>query len=347
MPKVSIIIPIYNVSDYISKCLDSIINQTLADIEIICVDDGSTDKSLEIVKGYEENDKRVKIVTQENQGAGIARNSGIKIATGEYIGFVDPDDWVDSNMFEVMYNKAKKRDADIVECDFRICFEKSNKKKNRLLFNSLKTIWKIPILFGIPFKWSEIKHSVFKGLRAMVWNRIYRREMIIQNKVVFPAGKGEDYPFSIDAVISANKIVHCGKVLYNYLIRANSLSYGGCSNLKMCENHPAIIKDILNKHNLFKEFEVEYRRYCFYTYSNEYLSREENLVNEYKKYFSESEFSQFKSWIERKRKNGNNSFLERIFSVKSKTVNGNNIKEIMILNKKYNIQNLHTVEVTQ
>src|SRR5690625_1641691 len=99
-PKVSIIIPIYNVENYLEKCLNSVINQTLNEIEIILINDGSPDESLNICKIYQNKDKRIKIINQKNHGVSHARNQGIKIATGQYIGFIDPDDWVEPFMFE-------------------------------------------------------------------------------------------------------------------------------------------------------------------------------------------------------------------------------------------------------
>ena len=95
MTKISAILPVYNVEQYIKDCLDSIINQTMDDIEIICVNDGSLDNSLQVLEEYAQKDARIKIISQENQGQGIARNNGLKIANGEYITFIDPDDWVD------------------------------------------------------------------------------------------------------------------------------------------------------------------------------------------------------------------------------------------------------------
>ena len=114
-PKVSVIVPAFNVEKYISKCLLSLLNQTLKDIEIVVINDGSTDKTLEIVEKFEELDKRIRIINQENQKQGAARNRGMEIATGEYIGFVDSDDWVDLDYFEKLYLAAKKYNSDIVK----------------------------------------------------------------------------------------------------------------------------------------------------------------------------------------------------------------------------------------
>lgn len=118
--KMSIIIPCYNEECYIEKCLESVVNQTLSDIEIIVIDDGSTDDTVLICDEYEyKYPNKVKVIHQENAGQGKARNVGLSIAKGEYIGFVDADDWVDYRMFEKLYNHAKKYDADITFCDIK------------------------------------------------------------------------------------------------------------------------------------------------------------------------------------------------------------------------------------
>lgn len=113
-PKVSIVVPIYNVEKYLKNCVDSLLNQTLEDIEIILVDDGSPDKSGEIADEYMRNEKRIKVVHQSNAGLGPARNSGMAVATGEYIGFIDSDDWTQPEMFERLYEAAVLENADIV-----------------------------------------------------------------------------------------------------------------------------------------------------------------------------------------------------------------------------------------
>ena len=118
MPKVSIIIPTYNVEKYLRECLDSVINQTLKDIEIICVDDGSTDNSGKILDEYANNDSRIKVIHKENGGYGKAMNTGFSHATGEYIGIVEPDDYIQLNMYETLYNVANEHNVDFVKADF-------------------------------------------------------------------------------------------------------------------------------------------------------------------------------------------------------------------------------------
>lgn len=114
-PKVSVIIPVYNVEKYLRQCLDSVINQTLKDIEVICIDDGSTDSSLDILEEYLKSDDRIKLLLQENKHAGVARNKGLEIATGEFVHFLDSDDWIELDTYEKLYNLAKEKNADLIK----------------------------------------------------------------------------------------------------------------------------------------------------------------------------------------------------------------------------------------
>ena len=129
--KLSIIVPVFNTEKYLSECLNSLINQTLKSIEIICVDDGSTDNSLSILEKFHSKDERVKIIHQGNFGVSVARNNGIAMAQGEYIGFVDSDDWVDADFFEKLYNASQKFGAEVVAGDF-MAQRKFAKAKNEI-----------------------------------------------------------------------------------------------------------------------------------------------------------------------------------------------------------------------
>ena len=293
--KVSVIVPVYNVEKYLRQCLDSLVNQTLKEIEIICINDGTKDNSVEIINEYVKKYSNIILINQENQGLGMARNNAMKHAKGDYIAFVDSDDWVDTDMYEVLYNKAIETDADIVECDYRMVFENSTKIKNRTLFGSLHTWKKFPIACGKIFDWKYVKTQVFNGLRCMVWNRLYKRSLIFNNNLTFPKGKGEDYPFSLDAVLSAKSIVHCGKILYNYRIREASISNGGEITTKLDIQFIDLIAQIVEKHGLTKELSKEY--------------------NVFKRNYA---------------KENVNSFLETIFSCKTSIVNAKRIKRITL-----------------
>lgn len=136
---ISVIIPVYNVKKYLRRCLDSLVNQTISDIEIICINDGSTDSSLEILKEYAKKDERIKIINQENQKQGAARNRGLEVAQGEFITFVDSDDWVDADYLEELYNAIINSNVNIAVAS--MIRNKGNRSKNHLRLNTEKTYY--------------------------------------------------------------------------------------------------------------------------------------------------------------------------------------------------------------
>ena len=214
--KVSIIVPIYNVEPYLRRCLDSLVNQTLKDIEIVCINDCSPDKSLVILKKYAKKDDRIKIIDfEKNQGVSIARNSGMKIAKGEYIGFCDSDDYVDLNFYEKLYKLARSKNADIAKANFKIREINSNKE---FIENINKLI---------------LKHKGY--FTHQFYTAIYRNKMLKENRVKFPAGKitGQDLCFSAHAVIAAKNIYVLNNIFYHYVRRDNSSASSVLSSQKM------------------------------------------------------------------------------------------------------------------
>ena len=211
MPKVSIIIPVYNVGQYIPKCLDSLINQTLSDIEIICINDCSLDNSLEVLRSYEQKDSRVKVITQENLKQGAARNKGTKIAQGEYIGYIDSDDWVDLDYFEKLYAAAKRFEADIaLATNVRIGNKKTKKRLN------IKTE---QFVTSLQDKFDICNHSK----NECPTNKIYKRDFLFANDITYPEGVYcEDKLFTTKAVYFANGIVTVPGVNYYYYRNPNS-----------------------------------------------------------------------------------------------------------------------------
>lgn len=202
-PKVSIIIPVYNREEYLEQCLDSVINQTLMNIEIICIDDGSTDRSLEILNEYGKRDFRIKIINQKNQGPGLARTTGLKIAKGEYIGFVDSDDWIDLNFYETLYNEAKKQDADLARTLYTYEYQNHSKEDptNRTILERKSN--------GEQLNVNE--HSV------VIWNAIYKREYLQKNNVYFDKLPGlVDVPFTARATYYSKKTIPVIDTYYHY-----------------------------------------------------------------------------------------------------------------------------------
>ena len=241
MPKVSIIVPVYNVEEYIERCLDSLVNQTLKDIEIIIVNDGSTDDSKEIIQKYLNKYKNIVYLEKENGGLSSARNYGIPYAKGEYIGFVDSDDYVEITMYEKMYNKAVEEKSDMVECDF--IWEYSNKKR--------EDIGKI---------YSGKKEAIVEA-RVVAWNKIIKKDIIEKTKITFPEGlRYEDIEFFYKIVPYLDKISFVKETLVHYIQRESSIA--NTQNERTGEIFK-ILENVLNyyiENNIFNEYrnELEY-----------------------------------------------------------------------------------------
>lgn len=214
MCKVSIIIPVYNVADYLRQCLESVVNQTLLEIEIICVDDGSTDGSVEILKEYAAKDSRVKVLLHEHANAGAARNAGMSVATGEYLGFVDSDDWCELTLFEKAYCKAKSDDADVVLWRHREYDELGEKVKREVAFG-------LPRGVQSPFLGKSLKDNIFSCFNFAPWNRLSKADMVRRNQLMFQqVERSNDVSFTCLTLAVASCISVVDEVLYNYRVRA-------------------------------------------------------------------------------------------------------------------------------
>ena len=227
--KVSIIVPIYNVEKYLKKCMDTIIHQTLKDIEIICVNDGSTDKSRKIIEKYAKKDPRIIILDKENGGLSSARNAGMKIARGEYLGFVDSDDWVDKTMFEKLYNNAKQFDSQMSIC----AVHKYDDRTKKLLYDDpYFTLGYFDESFdNRTFNHHQTLDFMF-DVCVMAWNKIYKREFIEEHQIFYPDGLiFEDGPFFFAGYLKMDRVSLVRDFLYYYRInRANSIVQKGDKN---------------------------------------------------------------------------------------------------------------------
>lgn len=212
MPKVSVIIPVYNVEPYLPKCLDSVINQTYKDLEIIGIDDASTDNSLNILKTFATKDKRIKIVCHSQNGkwASKARNTGLDNATGEYIYFIDSDDWIDNDYIEKMVEQLEQSNANLV-INSSICKEDQKSKQ----------------IFNCDFLNADITYLtpdiVNQKIPPSVWSRIYRKSFIDKYKIRFPEGLlGQDMYFSVTTELLENNILVFKGPYYHYTNTLNS-----------------------------------------------------------------------------------------------------------------------------
>lgn len=216
-PLVSVIVPIYNAEKYLSRCLDSLIHQTLENIEIICINDGSTDGSGDILRKYRQADKRIKLIQIENSGQSKARNFGLLQANGEYLGFVDSDDYVNPEMFEKMYALAQENDADCVVCGLKVEFEDSEN------FTQGAIGWGKAKHEGT----SENSSETLKNLRTNVLDKLFRRSIISEQNILFPSNinLNEDGVFVWSAMPFCKMISFIKEDLYHYVQREDSTIY--------------------------------------------------------------------------------------------------------------------------
>lgn len=220
---ISVIVPVYKVEPYLERCIESILCQSYKDLEIILVDDGSPDKCGKICDEYAIKDRRVKVIHKKNGGLSSARNAGLEIATGDYVSFIDSDDWIDQGMYQTMIDVASGTSADIIESGYR--FYRPWKTENKILetqdTGEVKVYNNIEALNTFYFG-----PQMFHGLTVMVWNKIYKRQLL--NELQFAEGYiNEDLEFTPRAFYYANKIAKIEKTFYNYNIHLGTSSTSG------------------------------------------------------------------------------------------------------------------------
>lgn len=268
-PCISIIVPCYKVEQYLDRCLKSLVNQTLKNIEIILVDDGSPDDVPRMCDEWAVRDERIKVIHKQNAGLGFARNSGLEIATGEYVAFVDSDDFVDLNMYQVLYDEALISQADAVFCGFkREHVDGSWKESNEV---ATREYWESQAINNFMLDMIACAPHVKQERRYQmsVWHAIYRRSIIEKYKMRFESERvvvSEDLPFQVDFLLRASKVVYLPQSFYYYCLNGASLTtqvipekYERFENL-----HSLLLKKINN--NLNARLRVD-RLYIGYTRS--------------------------------------------------------------------------------
>lgn len=240
---VSVIMPVYNGEKYLKESVESVLNSTLNDkLELICVNDGSKDSSLEILEEYLKKDSRLVILNQENQGEAVARQNGLNLAQGKYVTFIDQDDKIEPNAYEIAYNYMKEYDADIICFGWRNFSDDGSKIiRNDCLFDELKIYddW-----------WEAKKHrgSIY------LWNKLYKRSLIVDNNVMFDLNLRitDDEGFNLCAYSQAKKIVHIPHVFYNYRQNTSSLMFT-TSLVKLIKSYTEMwryVRDYYQQHNI-------------------------------------------------------------------------------------------------
>lgn len=285
-PKISIIVPVYNTEIYLKECIDSILNQTLEEIEVIFINDGSTDNSVEVIK---ENMKKniFTIIEQENSGVGITRNKGIKVATGEYILFLDSDDYLDKHACERMYKIAKDTESDVVQCGLKFFYEdgqddklvKYNQNKNICTYSSL----------------DSVKRYLKYDIRGYSCNRICKRELLIKNEILYPVGVCyEDMYITLRVLDLAKKVTLVNECLYNYRQRKDSLSKeikdksirDYISQVKICVEYVDKYKAVCNMTDYIESFRVMNYLNAVNWYIKLYKCNIKNILKNYNDFFS-------------------------------------------------------------
>ena len=270
------IIPVYNSAVYLKRCVDSVLEQSLNEIEIILVDDGSTDESSVICDKYANKNKNIKVIHQRNLGPAIARNVGMKIANGEYIGFVDSDDFVSPDMFETLYKIGREENLDIVIGNYQVIkdgnvdLHRENEiaPPNRKIFHN-----EIVDLIMQP------DHD---SLIWFTWKSIFRKSLLELNAIEYFDGMlGEDTIFNIDAMLSANAIYYINEPFYSYVQTKNSLIRKPYKDnlLNRLEKNFNKKEEVLKKHNI-----VDYQKsICTYAMSHSLVMLISNVLNGKKK----------------------------------------------------------------
>lgn len=281
MAKVSVVVPVCNVEKYLCECLDSIINQTLNDIEIICVNDGSTDSSLEILNSYAQKDKRVIVINKANSGYGHTMNIGINTATGEYIGIIESDDFADKHMFEDLYKIAKENDADIVKGDWYNYWSKNkfSRKNNRI--SAAKT-----------FKLtnSKLDKSLLR-INPSVWSAIYKRDFLNKYNIRFletPGASYQDLAFSFKVFALAERVILTDKAYLYY--RQDNMNSSVKSKTKVycvCDEYDEIDRFLDEYPQLKFEYKVQEEINRYNGYVSSVLRIDDSVKPEFVKVFSE------------------------------------------------------------
>ena len=261
--KVSVIIPVYNVEKYLRQNLESVANQTLKDIEIICVDDDSTDSSYEIIKEFAEKDPRFIAVHQENAGAGAARNNGLSKARGKYLSFLDSDDFFEPNMLEEAYNKAEETNADFVVFNSNQFLEHENR------FNNISWVVRYAELPPYqPFNRRAMTDNIFKVFVGWAWDKLFNRKWVLENDIWFQEQRtSNDLLFVFTAVALAKRIAYVEKdKILAHQRRNNESSLSNTREKSWDCFYKALnaLKSRLVKEGIYKEVEKDYINYALH-----------------------------------------------------------------------------------
>lgn len=275
MPKISIIVAAYNVDKYLEQCINSIVSQSLRDIEIIIVNDGSTDNTRSVIEKFQKNDERIIVINQENSGISKVRNIGLGKATGEFVLFVDGDDWIQHDSLLKLYNLAKIEKADVVCFNFFYAYKDKN-----IICNDFKVFDKLD-------SHEFIKATLLLDISPVIWAKLLRREFLVDNMIKCPeyVAFGEDMVTSVNIALNSKKVAFLNEPLYFYRQREGSISKELSEKVLTIEKAVEFIGELLDKYDKMNIFMDEYK-YIVYRNMYYYLVVTNNKVNkiQYKLY---------------------------------------------------------------
>ena len=269
---VSVVIPIYNAAQYIERCLDRFVAQTFDDFELVLVNDGSTDGSGDICVRYAAEHSNIRVVHQLNKGVGAARQAGLELATGKYVIFADPDDWVEPTMLYELFEKAETEQADVVLCDFFV--------NNELEEHHVKQC-------PSSLKANDVFRQLILGeLHGSTWNKLYRLQMLRENGVSFPIGVNycEDLWFNCEVMLSNPHVAYLGKAYYHYDMFTNDNSLSRKVTCKTLQDYKSFISYAINHLEIPQDDDIIY--HLKYTYKR-HAFRSDCRASDYCKIYPE------------------------------------------------------------
>ena len=299
---ISIIVPIYKTEKYLKRCVDSILRQTYKNLEVILVDDGSPDKSANICDEYQKADGRVRVIHKSNGGLSSARNAGLEVAKGEYIGFVDSDDYIENTMYEILIKACKKYQSKMACCGRYDEYE--NRETQISFVENEDEKWDAETAIKNLFLWNNIDSAA--------WDKIYAREL--WSEIKYPVGEiSEDVPVTVKLIYLSGSIIHVGVPLYHYCHRDASITTSGYSEKDQAIiSHAEDLGSWVSAHcpKVYREYESFYMNQLMYVtgsyqmsslntrkkYSNLYRANKKNL-KEKKNIFIENPYLKYKDYI--------------------------------------------------
>ena len=333
MPKVSVIVPVYNVEEYLEEGLNSLVNQSFDDYEIICVDDCSTDSSLKILKDFANKNGKIKVIElPENKGQGYARNIGLASASGEYIYFFDPDDILEQNALGILYNEAKKFDAEVLQCNFYSFLNGTDKYKKTDVAKIIKKTTKFDLKKHKSYNWRDIKKACLAGFSLLVWNKIFKHSFLKENNIKFSELRFlEDHGFLHKMIFSAKRIYYIDQYLYRYRLRKNSIVTSITNRKLLTFDYIENLKQYLIKLGLYDELYEIYLNYCFKwldaTYNEIPDDARALYLEKLLSFFNKEELVKFEKYKKNKL-----SFFQKLFSIKNVYANAQKHKLVTLFN---------------